>query len=85
MHNQKLALAVSVFRSNGYPALAQRALDSVARAAPCAAPEPALLQAAGSLSFLETFFFRDDGSFQRRSLVGDAWKSSTTSPPASTD
>jgi TonB family protein len=76
---------VAVYRSNGYPGLAQRALDSVARAAPFAAPEPALLQGADSLTFLETFLFRDDDSFQLRSLVGDAWKSSTTSRPASTD
>jgi protein TonB len=78
-------LAVSVFRTNGYPALAQRAQQSVAKAAPFAAPAPALLQGAGSVSFLETFLFRDDDFFQLRSLVGDAWKSSTTSLPASTD
>jgi len=42
------------------------------------------MQGAGWVSFLETFLFRDDDSFQLRSLVGDAWKSSTTSPPAST-
>jgi hypothetical protein len=58
---------------------------AAANAAMYAAPEPALLQGAGSLSFLETFLFRDDDSFQLRRLAGDAWKSSTTSPPASTD
>jgi hypothetical protein len=63
---------VAVYRSNGYPALAERALDSVAKAAPFAVPEPALLQGAGSLSFFETFLFRDDDSFQLRSLVEDA-------------
>jgi TonB family protein len=78
-------LAVSVYRTNGYPQLAQRALQSVAKAAPFAAPAPELMQGARSVSFLETFLFRDDDSFQLRSLVGDAWKSSTTSPPASTD
>jgi protein TonB len=78
-------LTVSVDRTNGYPDLAQRALASVAKAAPFPPPEAALLQGAGSMSFLETFLFRDDDSFQLRSLVGDAWKSSTTSPPASTD
>jgi TonB family protein len=78
-------LAVAVLRTNGYSELAQRALQSVAKAAPFAAPEPALLQGAGSMTFLETFLFRDDDSFQLRSLVGDAWKSSTTSPPVSTD
>jgi protein TonB len=78
-------LAVSVYRTNGYSELAQRAQQSVAKAAPFAAPGAALMQGAGSVSFLETFLFRDDDSFQLRSLVGDAWKSSTTSPPASTD
>ena len=62
-------LKLSVYRSNGYPVLAQRALDSVAKAAPFAAPGPTLLQGAGSMSFLETFLFRDDDSFQLRSLV----------------
>ncbi|HEY3074232.1 MAG TPA: hypothetical protein VGJ74_03555 [Burkholderiales bacterium] len=78
-------LTVSVLRTNGYPELVQRALQSVAKAAPFAAPDAALLQGAGSISFLETFLFRDDDSFQLRSLVGGAWKSSTTSLPASTD
>jgi protein TonB len=76
---------VSVLRTNGYPELARRALQSVAKAAPFAAPGPALLQGASSMSFLETFLFRADDSFQLRSLVADPWKSSTTSPPASTD
>src|SRR3989442_12687144 len=62
-------LTVSVLRTNGYPQLAQRALQSVAKAAPFAAPESALLQGASSMSFLETFPFRDDDSFQLRSLV----------------
>jgi hypothetical protein len=78
-------LTVSVWRTNGYAELAQRALHSVAKAAPFAAPSPELTQGAGWVSFLETFLFRDDDSFQLRSLVGDTWKSSTTSPPASTD
>jgi TonB family protein len=63
------ASAVSVFRSNGYAHLEQRALASVARAAPFIPPAPALLQGAGSMSFLETFLFRDDDFFQVRSLV----------------
>ena len=62
-------LEVSVFRTNGYEALTHRAITSVVDAAPFAAPEPALLQASGSLSFLETFLFRDDDAFQLRSLV----------------
>lgn len=79
------ALEVSVLRTNGYADLAERAIASVAKAAPFAPPAAALLQGAPSFSFLETFLFRDDDFFQVRSLVEDAWKSSTTSPPASTD
>ena len=56
-------------RSNGYVHLEQRALTSVVKAAPFTPPAPALLQGAGSVSFLETFLFRDDGFFQVRSLV----------------
>jgi len=64
-------LDISLLRSNGYPDLAQRAITSVTKAAPFTAPAPALLQGAASLSFLETFLFRDDDSFQVRSLVED--------------
>jgi periplasmic protein TonB len=53
---------VSVRRSNGYRDLENRAMDSVRRAAPFAAP-------GRTVSFLETFLFRDDGRFQIRSLV----------------
>jgi hypothetical protein len=82
-------LEVTAFRSNGYEDLTLRAITSVVDAAPFAAPEAALLQGTGTVSFLETFLFRDDDAFQLRTLVGDSvrhpWKSSTTSPPASTD
>ena len=61
-------LAVSVLRTNGYAELTQRAIASVIDAAPFAAPAPALLQD-DAVSFLETFLFRDDDSFQLRSLV----------------
>jgi periplasmic protein TonB len=67
---------VSVFRSNGYRALERRAVASVADAAPLPAPPGELLDDRGSLSFLETFLFRDDGLFQVRSLVGETWKAS---------
>jgi TonB family protein len=63
------ATAVSVLRSNGYAHLEQRALASVAKAAPFTPPAPALLRGAQSVSFLETFLFRDDDFFQVRSLV----------------
>jgi len=63
-------LEVSVFRSNGYPDLTQRAITAVIDASPFGAPAPALLQG-DSVNFFETFLFRDDDSFQLRSLVGE--------------
>ena len=62
-------LEVTAFRSNGYEDLTLRAITSVVDAAPFAAPEAALLKGAGTVSFLETFLFRDDDAFQLRSLV----------------
>lgn len=62
-------LRIAVFRSNGYERLEQRAVASVVEAVPLPAPPEALLEDGGSLSFLETFLFRDDGLFQVRSLV----------------
>ena len=66
--------AVSVYRSNGYRTLERRAVSSVAKAAPYPLPAPELLQGRGSLTFLETFLFRDDDLFQVRSLVPPGWK-----------
>jgi protein TonB len=60
---------VAVRRSNGYRALDARALDSVRRAAPFAAPTWLARHGEGTVNFLETFLFRDDGRFQIRSLV----------------
>jgi protein TonB len=62
-------LRVAVRRSNGYQALEQRAMDSVRRAAPFAAPASSVRRADGTVNFLETFLFRDDGRFRIRSLV----------------
>ena len=64
--------AISVYRSNGYVALEERALASVAKAAPFPPPAPAVLRGGASVSFLETFLFRDDDFFQVRSLVPNA-------------
>jgi protein TonB len=60
---------VSVRRSNGYRALENRAMDSVRRAAPFTAPAFTVRGRDGSVNFLETFLFRDDGRFRIRSLV----------------
>lgn len=60
---------VSVRRSNGYRELENVALNSVRRAAPFATPSWSVRRSDGSVNFLETFLFRDDGRFQIRSLV----------------
>ena|SRR5436190_2829425 len=60
---------VSVSRSNGFKALENRAMDSVKRAAPFVAPSFAVRGRDGSVNFLETFLFRNDGRFRIRSLV----------------
>jgi TonB family protein len=73
-------LRVAVFRSNGYRALERRAVASVVDAVPLPPPPIALLDDGDSLSFLETFLFRDDGLFQVRSLVGETWKATAASP-----
>ena len=62
---------VVVRRSNGYKALENVALDSVRRAAPYAPPPPPARRADGSVNFLETFLFRDDGRYRIRSLVAE--------------
>jgi len=60
---------ISVYRSNGFKHLENRALESIVRAAPFAAPAPGVLEGIGSVTFLETFLFRADERFQLRSLV----------------
>jgi len=62
-------LRVAVRRSNGYKALENRAMESVRRAAPYQAPAWSVRRADGTVNFLETFLFRDDGRFRIRSLV----------------
>ena len=60
---------VGVHRSNGFKALESRAIESVRQAAPFSAPAFTVRRSDGSVNFLETFLFRDDGRFQIRSLV----------------
>jgi periplasmic protein TonB len=59
---------VAVRRSNGYKALENSAMDSVRRAAPFPAPAFTIRRGDGSVTFLETFLFRDDGRFRILSL-----------------
>lgn len=62
-------IEIAVYRSNGFRHLETRALESVVRAAPFELPALGVLQGGGSVTFLETFLFRGDDSFQIRSLV----------------
>ena len=63
---------VAVRRSNGFKALEERAVESVREAAPFGAPNALVRHGAGSVNFMETFLFRNDGRFQIRSLVAGA-------------
>ncbi|HUQ25532.1 MAG TPA: TonB family protein [Burkholderiales bacterium] len=62
-------LGASVVRSNGYPELDQRALETVQSAAPFSAPEAGLVDGSAGVKFLETFLFREDDCFHIRSLA----------------
>jgi protein TonB len=59
----------SIRRSNGYKNLETAALHAVHQAAPFPAPSRAIRRSDGSVNFLETFLFRDDGRFQIRTLA----------------
>ena len=59
----------SIRRSNGYKHLEAAALHAVHQAAPFPAPSRAIRRSDGSVNFLETFLFRDDGRFQIRTLA----------------
>jgi protein TonB len=59
----------AVRRSNGYKQLEQTALESVRKAAPLPAPSVAVHRGGATVSYLETWLFRDDGRFQIRSLA----------------
>ena len=59
----------SIRRSNGYKNLETAALHAVHQAAPFPAPARGIRRSDGSVNFLETFLFRDDGRFQIRTLA----------------
>jgi protein TonB len=59
----------SVRRSNGYKELEATALESVRRAGRLPAPTLAVHRGASTISYVETWLFRDDGKFQIRSLA----------------
>jgi periplasmic protein TonB len=69
IHRDGRVASASIRRSNGYKDLEKVALQSVHHAAPYAAPSRALLRSDGTVNFLETFLFRDDGRFQVRTLA----------------
>jgi protein TonB len=59
---------VAVLRSNGFAELDDLAVQSVRRAAPLPLPDRAIMRGS-ALEYTETWFFRDDGRFQIRSLA----------------
>jgi protein TonB len=63
---------VAVHRSNGYKDLEKVALNSVRHAAPFAPPSRSIQRRDGSVNFLETFMFRQDGRFVIRTLADQA-------------
>ena len=60
---------VRMFRSNGYQDLEARAMQSV-RAAALPRPTGTVTGGGGTVTFTETWLFRDDGKFQIRTLAG---------------
>lgn len=60
---------VRMFRSNGYQDLEARAMQSV-RAAALPRPTGSVTGGSGSVTFTETWLFREDGKFQIRTLAG---------------
>ena len=60
---------VRMFRSNGYQDLEARAIQSV-RAAALPKPTGSVTGGSGTVTFTETWLFRDDGKFQIRTLAG---------------
>jgi protein TonB len=60
---------VSLFRSNGFADLEKSAIAAVYRAAPYPIPGRSLLAGHSSITFTESFLFRNDGRFQVRTVA----------------
>jgi protein TonB len=60
---------VAVMRSNGWKDVEEIAIRSIHRAAPLPAPSAALLGESESVSFVESWLFRQDGNYQVRSVA----------------
>ena len=60
---------VTLMRSNGFKELEARAIQSV-RAGALPRPNSAVAGGGGTVSFMETWLFRNDGKFQIRTLAG---------------
>lgn len=60
---------VMMFRSNGFTELEKTAIAAVHRAAPYPIPGSSLLGGQSSITFTESFLFRNDGRFQVRTVA----------------
>ena len=60
---------VTMFRSNGFEDLEKAAIAAVYRAAPYPIPGRTLLAGHSSITFTESFLFRNDGRFQVRTVA----------------
>lgn len=61
--------SVTLFRSNGFSDLEKSAITAVYRAAPYPIPGRSLLAGHSSVTFTESFLFRNDGRFQVRTVA----------------
>jgi protein TonB len=60
---------VTMFRSNGFAELEKTAITAVYRAAPYPIPGRSLLAGHSSITYTESFLFRNDGRFQVRTVA----------------
>ena len=67
--NQGMPARVTMFRSNGFVDLEKSAIAAVYRAAPYPIPGRSLLAGHSSITFTESFLFRNDGRFQVRTVA----------------